>query len=73
MSAHAFYTTVNSDAQRAFREAAEKLLDALFNGRNQAARFYRVNPTPENWRNWVCAQAAYNVAYHAENDEEAQS
>ena len=69
MSAHAFYPTVNSDAQRAFREAAEELLNALFDGRNQAAKFYRANPTLENWRNWVRAQAAYSVAYRAENDE----
>ena len=58
--------TINPDARREIKASANELLDALWTGRNQAAEFYRANPTPENWRSWVRAYTAWQVAYLAE-------
>ncbi len=68
MNGHIFYPTVNPDARREFKESADELLGALLSGRNQAAEFFRANPTQENWRAWVRAQAAWRVAFLAEED-----
>ncbi len=56
-------------AQPALTDAADELIEALRTGRDMAAEMFRGNPTPESWRAWVRAQAAFNVAYLAENGE----
>ena len=66
MSGEVVCFTAGPEAQREFKSAADELLGALLSGRNRAANFYQANPTPENWRVWVRAQAAWQVAYLTE-------
>lgn len=55
------------DPQAPLEEAADELIEALRTGRDMAAEMFRSELTPESWRAWVRAQAAFNVAYLTEN------
>ena len=51
------------------RTSAEELLEALWVGYRHASSFFMANPTPQGWRAFVRAHAAWRVAFLAEEDQ----
>jgi hypothetical protein len=72
MSANAFWPTVHSDGQRAFKQSTNELLNGMLTGYKHAASIFRANPTPDHWRALVQAHAAWRVAFQAEDRKEPE-
>ncbi len=68
MTAHVSYPTFDIGACDELKASAHELTKALWENYQHASKFFMANPTPERWRAFVRAHAAWKVAFITEDD-----
>ena len=68
MSADILHPAFPQEGQGDLRASADELREALFTNYTHTSNFFMTNPTPQRWRAFVHAHAAWKVAFLAEED-----
>ena len=62
------YPTFPNEGHGDLRASADELREALFANYRHTSSFFMANPTPQRWRAFVRAHAAWKVAFLAEDE-----
>ncbi len=62
------YPEFPREGHEEFRTSADELRQALFTNYTHTSNFFMADPTPQRWRAFVHAHAAWKIAFETEDD-----